>query len=175
MDELAKRLAQGDQAAFAELYDRYADRIHHYLLVVLGCRADADDALHETFIRLVRSRHRLATVTNLTGYVFRIARNEAARLAKRRSRGNAAEPFDLADCFDHSANADAKAREVAESVLKGLTQLTLEQREVVELHIYADLPFREIAELVDLPLGTVATRYRAAIAVLRQSLSRELR
>ena len=49
MGTLQARLARGDQAAFAELYDAYADRVGHYLLVRLGSRADADDVLQETF------------------------------------------------------------------------------------------------------------------------------
>ncbi|APW62085.1 RNA polymerase sigma factor [Paludisphaera borealis] len=48
MDERAERLARGDQEAFAELYDACADRVHHFLVVRLGTRADADDVLQET-------------------------------------------------------------------------------------------------------------------------------
>ena len=54
MDDLARRLAQGDRAAFAELYATCADRVHHYLVIRLGSRADADDVLQETFVRLAR-------------------------------------------------------------------------------------------------------------------------
>ena len=80
MDQRAERLARGDPAAFAELYDACADRVHHYLVVRLGSRADADDVLQETFVRLARTRKRLATVENLVAYVFATARNEAIRL-----------------------------------------------------------------------------------------------
>ena len=86
MDERAERLARGDQAAFAELYDACADRVHHYLVVRLGSRADADDVLQETFVRLARTRERLATVENLVAYVFATARNEAIRFVERHAR-----------------------------------------------------------------------------------------
>ena len=59
MTTLQARLARGDQAAFAELYDACADRVGHYLLVRLGSWADADDALQETFCRLARTRRNL--------------------------------------------------------------------------------------------------------------------
>ena len=52
MDDLAERVARGDRAAFAELYDRCADRLHHYLTVQLGSRQDADDVLQETWLRV---------------------------------------------------------------------------------------------------------------------------
>src|SRR5262245_58474534 len=86
MDELAERLARGEAAAFAELYDACADRLHHYLTVRLGSRDEADDVLQETFVRLVRSRRRLRRVENLTAYLFAVARNEAARHGSRKTR-----------------------------------------------------------------------------------------
>ena len=86
MRERARRLAHGDPSAFAELYDACADRVHHYLLVRLGSPADADDVLQETFVRLARTREKLATVENLVAYVFAAARNEAIRRLERRER-----------------------------------------------------------------------------------------
>ena len=96
MATLQARLARGEPAAFAELYDACADRVGHYLLVRLGSWADADDALQETFLRLARTREKLAEVENLEAYVITIARNEAARLAasraKQRTEARAARP-----------------------------------------------------------------------------------
>src|SRR5438445_15332 len=86
MDELRERLARGDAAAFAELYDACADRLHHYLTARLGARDEADDVLQETFVRLVRTRQRLRRVEDLTAYVFATARNEAARHGGRKAR-----------------------------------------------------------------------------------------
>ncbi len=83
MTTLQARLARGDQAAFAELYDACSDRVGHYLLVRLSSRNDADDVLQETFLRLARIRHKLAKVDDLDAYVITIARNEAARLVAR--------------------------------------------------------------------------------------------
>jgi RNA polymerase sigma-70 factor (ECF subfamily) len=88
MDPLALRLARGDSQAFAELYDACADRVHHYLVVRLGSRADADDVLQETFVRLARTRAKLAGVQNPIAYVFAIARNEAARMASESRPGD---------------------------------------------------------------------------------------
>src|SRR5262249_22767944 len=86
MATLGQRLARGDQAAFADLYDACANRCHHYLVTRLGSRAAADQALQETFLRLVRHRGKLAAVDNLVGYVFLVARHEAIRYAYRRVR-----------------------------------------------------------------------------------------
>jgi len=98
MGDLGKRLARGEVAAFAELYDLCADRLHHYLVSQLGSRDDADEVLQETFLRLVRGREKLAGVESITGYSFMIARNEALRRLAARSnescrRAEAAELF----------------------------------------------------------------------------------
>jgi len=171
MNQLGERLAQGDQAAFAELYDACADRIHHYLVAYLGSPEDADDVLQETFVRLARGRKRLAGVDNLAGYAFAVARNEAMRLAGRKARRGQVRTAASGDAlFRAAAGADLEARETAELVATALGRLAPECREVVELKTYAGLTFREIGEVTGQPVGTVATRYRTALGRLRRWL-----
>jgi RNA polymerase sigma-70 factor (ECF subfamily) len=173
MEGLGARLAAGDPAAFAELYETYADRLHHYLTVRLGSRQDADDVLQETFVRLARARHKLRRVRNLTAYVFTIARNEASRFAGRKRREPAAGEGLTADAlFDQGRSDDLSRRETADLVARALGGLAPHEREVVELKTYAGLTFREIAQVTGLPQGTVATRYRAARERLRRELER---
>jgi RNA polymerase sigma-70 factor (ECF subfamily) len=175
MGDLADRLARGDQAAFADLYDACADRLHHYLVVRLGSRADADDVLQETFVRLTRTRQKLSRVENLTAYVFTVARNEASRLQKSKSRDarRQGDRLSAQELFCEAAGNDLEAREAAEMLSTALARLPPEQREVVELKTSAGLSLREIAEVTGSPPGTVATRYRTAIARLREWLTRK--
>ncbi len=174
MATLQARLAQGDQAAFAELYDAYADRIGHYLLVRSGSREDAEDALQETFCRLARMRRKLAKVNDLDAYILTVARNEATRLAARKARGQREqELLDVEDLFC-SQPVDAAAREAAETVTAALSLLGEELREIVELKTYAGLTFQQISRVTGLPQGTVATRYRTALAKMQSWLVRQL-
>jgi RNA polymerase sigma-70 factor (ECF subfamily) len=169
MADLADRLAQGEPAAFAELYDACADRLHHWLSLQLGSASDADDVLQETFVRLARSRKNLTQVENLNAYVFTVARHEAARFRKgqaREARAWAAKP---AQAEDHPAAGDA-----SELLALALSRLPEEQREIVELKTYAGLTLREIAAVTALPPGTVATRYRTALARLRDWLNAKM-
>jgi RNA polymerase sigma-70 factor (ECF subfamily) len=174
MAGLQERLARGQQAAFAEFYNACADRVHHYLLVRLGTKEDADDAMQETFLRLARNRRKLAKVENLDAYVFAIARNEAAPLAAGRARrGRAQRPLGGEELFRASAD-DGAAREAAEIVAAALGQLSTELREVVELKTYAGLTFQQISQATGLPQGTVATRYRAALAKMNSWLENRI-
>jgi RNA polymerase sigma-70 factor (ECF subfamily) len=174
VDKLGERLAQGDATAFAELYDACADRLHHYLTVRIGSRDEADELLQETFLRLVRTRQRLRTIDNMTAYLFTIARNEVARFVGRKKREQKRVSPLRADDLFLVAGSDDQARETAEQLAAALGLLSDEQREVVELKIYGGLTFREIAAVTGVPLPTAATRFRAALELLKNRLGREL-
>jgi RNA polymerase sigma-70 factor (ECF subfamily) len=170
MHDLAARLACGDEAAFAELYDGCADRLHAYLVSRLGCRDTASDVMQSAFLRAVKSRRQFRSVENPIAYVFQIARNEAIRaLAKERRRNentpNPVEPF---------AVADAKYED-AEVVTAALGSLSAENRELVELKIYSGLTFAEISQIVARPQATVATQYRRALESLRGWVTKQFR
>lgn len=170
MTSIGERLAHGDQAAFADLYDAYAPRLHRYLLIRLGFRADADDALQETFVALARGRARLARVDNLAAYVFAAARHEAQRLQERRCRRARVEA--VVGRRVEAAEPASDPGDV-EWAVSALDRLRPDQREVVELKLFAGLTFREIADVTGTPQGTAATRYRAAMEHLRAELTRE--
>jgi RNA polymerase sigma factor (sigma-70 family) len=161
MQDLAPRLARGETAAFAELYDRCGHQLHHYLVVRLGSRDEAAEVLQETFLRLARSHRRFGSVENPVAYAFAVARNEAARKHQRQGRERTA--FSAAELFDIAASDDRQSREAAEAVVEALGCLGDEQREVIELKFYSGLTFREISEVLGIPQGTAATRYRAAL------------
>jgi RNA polymerase sigma-70 factor (ECF subfamily) len=174
MDDLGTRLAHGDPAAFAELYDRCAGRLYRYLVVRLGSRSDADDVLQDTFVRLARTKKRLSQVTNLVAYVFAAARNEAARFAGRRMRKRMTEPTSMASLESRQAPCgDLEGRETAEWVSAAVVRLAPCFREIVELKTYGGLTFHEISEVTGLPQGTVATRYRKALEKMRIELARQ--
>ena len=174
MDRQAQRLAHGDPAAFAELYDACADRVHHYLVALVGSRADADDVLQETFVRLARMRKSLVAVDNRVAYVFAIARNEAIRLVQRQIRENQVRVLASASAlFCEAPVEDIPSLETAEWIAAALARLSDELREIVELKIYADLTFREISAVTGLPQGTVATRYRSALEKMRNQMVKE--
>lgn len=171
MEPLAARLARGEEAAFVELYDSCADRLHHWLAVRLGSRDAAADVVQSAFLRAVKSRRRFRGVENPVAYMFQIARNEAARAAKRShivGQTLTADELFAADDV-HGQQDDAEVAAAA------LARLDADDRELVELKIFGGLTFREIAEVAGLPQGTVATRYRRALESLRPWLTKQMR
>ncbi len=98
--------------------------------------------------------------------------NEPNRLARarRRESGRSLREKELPSVADHAMAVDD-----AETVAAALKRLDPADRELVDLKIYGDLTFREIAYLIKMPQGTVATRYRRALHKLRGWLARQLR
>ncbi|HEX2477496.1 MAG TPA: sigma-70 family RNA polymerase sigma factor [Lacipirellulaceae bacterium] len=172
MHDLAARLARGEEAAFAELYDACADRLHHYLAERLGSREAASDVLQSAFLRAVKSRKRFRGVENPVAYMFQIARNEALRASKKQRDIRNAMPERELFAAAGEIESDEEDTEV---VALALSRLNADDREIIELKIFAGLTFREIADVVGMPQGTVATRYRRALESLRGWLAKQFR
>jgi RNA polymerase sigma-70 factor (ECF subfamily) len=169
MNDLQRRLAEGEEAAFTECYDAYADRLYRYLLVRLRSAEDAADVLQNVFVRLVRYRRRIGNVENLTTYLFRIAHNEAHRSQQQSQVKTEA----LSSQQISGQESATLSLETVDAAMAALERLTGAAREVVELKIFASCTFHEIAEILSVPQGTAATRYRQALLELRQWFAKE--
>ena len=170
MEPLAARLARGDEAAFVELYDACADRLHHYVATRTGSREAAADVVQSVFLRAVRSRRRFRGVENPVAYLFQIARNESARAAKQAPR----QTVSLDELYLAGRNELGQCDD-AEVVAAAMGRLDDADREIVELKIRAGLSLREIAEITGLPPGTVATKYRRSLESLRGWLEKQFK
>jgi RNA polymerase sigma-70 factor (ECF subfamily) len=172
--ELIERIAGGDRTAFEELYGRYARAVLGLALRRLGDRGRAEDASQEAFIAIWRSartydRERGAGAP----WLYTVARN-AITDGLRRTPEPAAElddgPGREPDPAEH-----AEASWQAWRVHRALEVLPKHERPVIELAYWRGLSQSEISELLDIPLGTVKTRTRSALARLADALEGELR
>jgi len=150
-----------------ELYDRYGEKMYHYLALRLGSPEDAEDVLQETFCRLARYAARWALVRNPKAFAFKVLRNEANRHLARRIRQR---DFDRANIKDASGLASIieKPGDASTALMaRALGELPDEQREVIVLKIFQDFSFKEIASVCGLSVNTAASRYRYGIEKLR--------
>lgn len=158
----------GDAPAGIEVvWRRYAHPLFMFLLGRLRRRADAEDALQEVFVKIARKRRAIAAARNLDGYVYAIARHEAATLVRRRVRREAVAAAAARERLDAS---DAPPAGEADEVRAALAALPAAQRDVVMLKLYGDMTFDAIARALRIPANTAASRYRYAIARLRTTL-----
>ena len=166
-DPLLADLAAGRAEAFEALYDRIGPRLHRAAWGMLGHPEEAEDAVQEVFVALVRSRERLTEVRDLTAYLFTSLRRVAGRLAQRRARQPVAADALVRDVpgggdqrFDRGAEREALDR--------ALGALLPEQREVIAMKIDGELTFAQIAAVLGVSINTAASRYRYALEKLRK-------
>jgi RNA polymerase sigma-70 factor (ECF subfamily) len=162
---LQAALARNDPAAVEMLWERYAEDLFAYLLVVLCSRHDAEDVLQTVFVKIVQKRNRVAKARHLDAYVFRIARNEASRFIECRRRKRTVEIAN--ETWLAVAEEKPEPVDLAEQLQAALACLPEQQREVIVMKIYRQKTFLEISGLLGLSQNTVSSRYRYGIEKLR--------
>ncbi len=164
-DTLREGLAAGREDAFVAVYDRFASRLLATAWGMLGSRADAEDAVQDVFLSLVRSRSSLGRVEDLRAYLFASLRHAAIRRRRRRD-----DPPPAREAVEASSPGSPIAAERAARLERALASLPPEQREVVALKVDGGLTFAEIAAVLRTSPNTVAGRYRYAMEKMRARL-----
>lgn len=180
--ELVRRLDSGDGCAAQALYQRHVGALLRFTVAIGGCRQTAEDAVHDTFIELLRHPGRFDPRRGSLGaYLFSIARHRMARIARSARRSV---QLTLDDAEPSGADSDATAAAVPrpstenegerahaiEQVRAAILALPLLHREVIALCDLEELPYADVALILNCPLGTVRSRLHRARAQLGQLL-----
>lgn len=170
--ELATAAADGDRAALDELLQRHVDRIHAVCRRILG-EQDAADATQDALIAVVRGIGRFDGRSQFSTWCYRVATNAALDEARRRARRPHLVDATTDDAVLHRARAepgtdDAVADRV--DVDAALRSLPVEFRAAVALRDLADLDYGQIAQILEIPPGTVRSRISRGRAALADAL-----
>ena len=185
--ELMVAFQGDDPQAFDELLCRYQRMLANYFYKQCYDRTLAQDLVQETFLRILKSRDRYRPEAKFKTFLFTVARN--LWIDQHRSRKaapkivSADQPWgedggrlsDAVPSGEVSAERRIEDHEAAEMVREALTELPDGQREVWILAIEQGLKQREIASVLEIPLGTVKSRMNAAVTRLRGLLGGALR
>jgi RNA polymerase sigma-70 factor (ECF subfamily) len=175
--EQVQQIVRRDQRAFRALYESYSDRVYTLILHMIDDRMLAEEVLQETFLRLWRRAEQYEPERgSVLIWLLSIARYTALERLRSESRrpllsdGN--EPSPLLENIPEPDSTSEEAR--WRSLHLAVDALPAEQRCVIDLAYYQGMSQSEIAEHLDLPLGTVKTRLRTGMIRLRQQwLDRE--
>ena len=172
-----ERLARGDRSALGPLVERHYTRVYRIALSYLRDRDDALDAVQEVFVKLCDKAGSWQATTRLEPWLCRLAVNHAIdRYRRRRYRRNRSEPFgddaqpDRYATTDPSPERMAHGRQLGERISRALAALPERQRRIFVLRHQEELSLNEIAEALEMNLGTVKSSLHRAIARLRPLL-----
>lgn len=173
-----RRVAAGDTAAFASVFDRHSPVVLGVLVRLLRNRSEAEEVLQDVFLQVWRDarRYRPSRATP-RGWMLMLARSRAIdRLRSRQARQRREERRSLESTGDRAHQPVAPGRledeERRRRVGGALAELPDEQRRCIELAYYEGLSHSQIAERLNAPLGTVKSRLLLAMKKLRVTLTR---
>jgi RNA polymerase sigma-70 factor (ECF subfamily) len=185
--ELVKRFKEGDRSAFAEIVHRYQDRVYTLCLRWMGDREVALEVAQDVFIALFRSLGGFRGDAQLSTWVYRAVINHCKnrKLYRRRRQLDQHEPLE-GDAHDEGperqladegpgTDAPLHAAEASSLLQEALQLLDSEQRQIIMLREVQDLSYEEIADLLDLPRGTVKSRLHRARCELAAVLARKVK
>lgn len=173
-ETLLLRYQEGDEEAFAQLYGRYRAGLWRFICGLCASTAQADEVFQETWLAVVQSPAAPDGRARFKTWLFQIARHrliDGWRKHQREEMKSAA--FDKAQVLDESEATPEtlvlRAQQL-QHIAAALQTLPLPQREVFLLRAHADMQLPEIATLTQTPLEAVKSRFRYALAKLRQQL-----
>lgn len=176
---------EGDSSAFNLLVWRWEKPLYNFIYKYVGDATLAEDLVQDTFIRVLKSIKRYTHQGSFSTWLYRIAINLCKDHLKRKrlplvslhdyyTTGSGERVYVQDRIADDQTRTDdsLKAEEREELVRRLLAGLPEEQRIVILLKEYQELTFREIAEVLDVPEGTVKSRLYHALRAMRESLER---
>jgi RNA polymerase sigma-70 factor (ECF subfamily) len=170
-DDLMLLSRGGVSGAFDVLIARHRERVLRLAYRYVGQSALAADVAQNTFVALFRSLPHYRAHGKFTSFLYRLLLNQC-RMAKRSARAET-RALDTARAFQELDASETLLRERQRDVEAAVATLSGKLREVVLLRFGADLNYQEIAETLDLPIGTVKRRVFDAMAKLRETLEAE--
>ena len=177
-EQLLSDYRTGDKGAFAQLVSRYHRELYHFLVRFLGNRTSAEDIFQETFLQVHQSAEQFDLQRRFRPWLFTIAANKARDLIRSQARrptnplqasispgdDESGEFIDLMQSTAELPSEPMEKRELQKLVHDTVSAMPEHLREILLLSYFHQFPYKQISEILDIPLGTVKSRLHAAVA-----------
>ena len=178
-----ERLAAGDESALEELYERWSGPLLSFLYGMCRDRALSEDLMQGVFLKVWRAAPRYKPLAKFSTWLFQIARNHWLNEREKKMRrirpvsldggsGDDDGPRLSAAVASHGPTPDEQvlSGELGETIDAAVQRLPDKLRDVWVLGAAQGLPYKEVSEILDIPVGTVKSRMFQAVRVLREEL-----
>lgn len=168
--KLMERVQYGDMVAFNKIVDRYKDRLMNVITRMLHSREEAEDIVQETLFRVYQHRSSFDFRHCFSTWIYTIALNLARNELRKRKRFRFFDIFDLQGKESEIAVEMELPSNLPKAIEKALATLPDKYRTAFILRDMQELPYEEVAKIMNIPLGTVKSRVNRARAMLRDKL-----
>jgi len=177
-EQLLANYRKGDRASFARLMERYQRELFHFLVRFLGDRAAAEDIFQETFLQVHQSADQFDPERRFRPWLFTIAANKARDLMRSQARRptnplqasinsgdeESGQFIDLMSSASQLPGEPMERAELQQMVQKTVMNMPEHLREILLLSYFHQFPYKQISDILGIPLGTVKSRLHAAVA-----------
>lgn len=175
VEEVEKFIA-GDDTIFPKIFAEYRNKVNYMALSILHNEADCEEVVQNTFIRVFEKRDNLKDASAFNTWIYRIAHNISLDLYRKNKRNLSSDHYDVEELSDikghHSTEYEMKKNTIRESIQVQIGNLPDDLKEVCNLWFLSDCTLEEIAQILELPKGTVKSRLHRAKRQLRSDLRR---
>jgi len=181
-EELLAAHIEGDSGAFSELMDRYKNDLLHFLIRFVGSTASAEDVFQDTFLQIHISAETFDPSRRFKPWLFTIAANKGRDWHRKHSKrtvlslsqdiggdGEGTRFIDLMEADQELPDATLLDSEQKDSIRNTVNELPSHLREILLLSYFQQMSYVQIADSLQIPLGTVKSRLHAAVAAFGQS------
>ena len=170
-EAIVARVQQGDAEQFGVLMERYQNKLMRYGRRFLADREDVTDIVHDVFMQSYKNIQSFDSAQRFSPWIYRIAHNAFVNEIRRKSH----RPFTLLDFdtlvgyvpYDDPVEGERERADMKRVIERGLQTLRPRDREILVLFYLEELSYKEIAEVLKIPLGTVGVRVSRAKVALR--------
>jgi RNA polymerase sigma-70 factor (ECF subfamily) len=177
-EQLLEAYRLGDRSSFNQLVDRYHRELFHFLVRFLGDRAAAEDMFQETFLQVHQSADQFDLERRFRPWLFTIAANKARDLMRSQARrptnplqasinscdDESGKFIDLMEISTTQPSESMEQRELQQLVQGTVQSMPEHLREILLLSYFHQFPYKQISDILEIPLGTVKSRLHAAVA-----------
>ncbi len=176
-EEVAKLVQGGDKESFGELMKRYDAKLSRYGRKFLSSKENIGDMVQDIFINTYRNIQSFDTSLSFSSWIYRIAHNAFVNGLKKQKRSMIPifdfDVFAPYSVYEDPEQTEREKNEVKEWIEKGLEKLETKYKEVIILHYIEDMSYKEISDIMQVPVGTVGIRIKRGKEKLKEIYGNE--
>ncbi|MCE9643936.1 RNA polymerase sigma factor [Candidatus Parcubacteria bacterium] len=175
-EKIAEMVQQGDREAFGILVDRFEQKLTRYGRRFLSRKEDIQDIVQDVFVSVYQNIQSYDSTQRFNPWIYRVAHNAFVNALRKNERSPLLVDFDTFiphPAYEDPTESEREQEEMRGLIDRGLEKLSPKYREVLVLHYFEDMAYKDIAEILEVPTGTVGIRLKRAKEMLKKEIAKK--